>query len=196
MLKNPIQLRLEKLEPWQQMTFMAALVERMYPNFALFCQQTEFTDPQQFRQLLDPIWEVLTVKNAKVDFELQLEKFEPLVPLAGDYDLYLVYPAIDACVALSTLLHCMLDKEGTLESALEISQQSVQTVVQLEQAQHGTDIDNDNQKSSEAVCEEWDVQWEIYRALREVEERDIDLIRGIRNEIRQDGVSNLGLSLG
>ncbi|MDK9758801.1 DUF416 family protein, partial [Vibrio sp. D173a] len=29
MLQNPLQVRLEKLEPWQQITFMACLCERM-----------------------------------------------------------------------------------------------------------------------------------------------------------------------
>lgn len=44
MLQNPIHLRLEKLESWQHVTFMACLCERMYPNYAAFCKQTEFGD--------------------------------------------------------------------------------------------------------------------------------------------------------
>lgn len=40
MLQNPIHLRLERLESWQHVTFMACLCERMYPNYAMFCQQT------------------------------------------------------------------------------------------------------------------------------------------------------------
>lgn len=32
MLQNPIHLRLEKLESWQHVTFMACLCERMYPT--------------------------------------------------------------------------------------------------------------------------------------------------------------------
>lgn len=195
MLQNPLQLRLEKLEPWQHLTFMAALVERMYPNYAVFCQQTNFAEPQAFRQLLDRVWEVLTVKNAKIDFENQLEKLEAMIPSTADYDIYLTYPAIDACVSLSTLLHVLLDKELMLESVLKISQQSVQSVVQLEQAQTGIEVTNQNQKTVESVCAEWDVQWEIFRVLREATERDVEMIRGIRQELRADGVSNLGLSL-
>ncbi|BEA02906.1 hypothetical protein VEE15_28890 [Escherichia coli] len=44
MLQNPIHLRLERLESWQHVTFMACLCERMYPNYAMFCQQTGFGD--------------------------------------------------------------------------------------------------------------------------------------------------------
>ncbi|MEZ8028163.1 YjaG family protein [Enterovibrio norvegicus] len=195
MLQNPIQLRLEKLEPWQHITFMAALVERMYPNYAAFCQQTDFAEPQAFRNLLDAVWEIMTVKTAKINFENQLEKLEELIPNTEDYDIYLIYPAVDACVSMSTLIHTLLDRDLMMESVLKISQQSVASVAQLEEAQTGVEVTNDNQKENEAVCAEWDVQWEIFRALKDAESRDIELIRGIRNELREDGVSNLGLSL-
>ncbi|MCC4798820.1 hypothetical protein BCT30_22475 [Enterovibrio norvegicus] len=195
MLQNPIQLRLEKLEPWQHITFMAALVERMYPNYAAFCQQTDFAEPQAFRNLLDAVWEIMTVKTAKINFENQLEKLEELIPNTEDYDIYMIYPAVDACISMSTLLHTLLDRDLMMESVLKISQQSVASVAQLEEAQTGVEVTNENQKENEAVCAEWDVQWEIFRALKDAESRDIELIRGIRNELREDGVSNLGLSL-
>lgn len=118
MLQNPIHLRLERLESWQHVTFMACLCERMYPNYAMFCKQTEFGDGQIYRRILDLIWETLTVKDAKVNFDSQLEKFEEAIPAADDYDLYGVYPAIDACVALSELMHSRLSGE-TLEHAIE-----------------------------------------------------------------------------
>ncbi len=57
MLQNPIHLRLERLESWQHVTFMACLCERMYPNYAMFCKQTEFGDGQIYRRILDSIWE-------------------------------------------------------------------------------------------------------------------------------------------
>ncbi|MDD1783851.1 DUF416 family protein [Enterovibrio sp. ZSDZ35] len=195
MLKNPIQLRLEKLEQWQHITFMAALVERMYPNYAAFCQQTDFAEPQAYRQLLDCVWEILTVKSAKIDFENQLEKLEDIIPTTEEFDIYLVYPAIDACVAMSTLIHTLLDRDLVMESVLKISQQSVASVAQLEEAQTGVEVTDENQKEIESVCAEWDVQWAIFRALKEATERDVEMIRGIRNELREDGVSNLGLSI-
>lgn len=118
MLQNPIHLRLERLESWQHVTFMACLCERMYPNYAMFCKQTEFGDGQIYRRILDLIWETLTVKDAKVNFDSQLEKFEEAIPAADDYDLYGVYPAIDACVALSELMHSRLSGE-TLKPDLD-----------------------------------------------------------------------------
>ncbi len=70
---------LERLESWQHVTFMACLCERMYPNYAMFCQQTGFGDGQAYRRILDLIWETLTVKDAKVNFDSQLEKFEEAI---------------------------------------------------------------------------------------------------------------------
>ncbi|NOI66292.1 DUF416 family protein [Vibrio sp. 99-8-1] len=193
MLQNPIQVRLEKFEPWQQITFMVSLCERMYPNYAAFCETTEYADARVYRDILDSIWELLTVKKAKINFERQLEKLEELIPVSDEFDFYGVYPAIDACVALSTLLHGLLDRDYLFENMQEISQISVVTVAQLEEAQTGDLIDNDNQKDNEAVCAEWDVQWAIYRPLREAEERDIDLIKDLRAELRDEAVSNIGI---
>ncbi|MBM7038203.1 YjaG family protein [Vibrio ulleungensis] len=195
MLQNPLQIRLEKFAPWQQVTFMTCLCERMYPNYAMFCEQTEFADPQAFRAILDRIWESLTVKNAKVNFENELEKLEELFPNTSEYEFYGVYPAVDACVGLSTLLHALLDRDTLFEAMIELSQHSISTVAQLEVAQGSEEITNDNQKDNQAVCEEWDVQWAIYRPIKESEERDVQLIKDLRTELRDDGVSNIGVSL-
>ncbi len=69
MLQNPIHLRLEeKLESWQHVTLMACLCERMYPNYAMFCKQTEFGDGPALSSYPGPDRETLTVKDAKVNF--------------------------------------------------------------------------------------------------------------------------------
>lgn len=195
MLQNPLQLRLEKLEPWKQITFMACLCERMYPNYAMFCESTEFAEARIYKDILDSIWELLTVKNAKVNFERQLEKLEEIIPSSEDFEFYGVYPAIDACIGLSTLLHGLLDRDDLFESMQKVSQQSVVTVAQLEEAQSGEEITNDNQKDNEAVCAEWDVQWAIFRPLKDSEERDIELMKDLREELREEGISNIGVSV-
>jgi uncharacterized protein YjaG (DUF416 family) len=195
MLKNPLQLRLEKFEPWQSITFMASLCERMYPNYAMFCQHTEFAPAKIYRDILDTVWELLTVKNAKINFERQLEKLEEAIPDSEQYDLYAVYPAIDACEALATLLHGLLDRDQLFDSMIKISSISVNTVAQLEEAQTDQVIDNSNQKENEAVCEEWDIQWALYRPLKDAPERDIQLIRDLRDELRQEPISNIGITL-
>ncbi|MBA5764303.1 DUF416 family protein [Vibrio sp. 404] len=195
MLRNPLQLRLEKLEPWKQITFMACLCERMYPNYAMFCENTQFASARTYRDILDSIWEQLTVKTAKVNFDRQLEKLEEIIPSSEDFDFYGVYPAIDACVALSTLIHGLLDRDDLFESMQKVSQQSVMTVAQLEEVQTDVEITDENQKDNEAVCAEWDVQWAIFRPLKDAEERDIELIKDLRIELKEEGVSNIGIAL-
>ena len=143
MLQNPIHLRLERLESWQHVTFMACLCERMYPNYAMFCQQTG-------------------------------------------------YPAIDACVALSELVHSRLSGE-TLEHAVEVSKTSITTVAMLEMTQAGREMSDEELKENPAVEQEWDIQWEIFRLLAECEERDIELIKGLRADLREAGESNIGI---
>ncbi|MCL6407784.1 YjaG family protein [Dickeya dadantii] len=194
MLRNPIHLRLEKLASWQHVTFMACLCERMYPNYHEFCQQTGFGDAQLYRRMLDLVWETLVVKDAKVNFDSQLEKLEDAIPAADDYDIYGVYPAIDACVALSELLHSRLSGE-TLEHAITISEMSIRTVAMLEMTQAGREMTDEELKVVPAVEEEWDIQWEIFRLLADCEERDVELIKGLRADLRESGISNIGINL-
>ncbi|AIR69702.1 MULTISPECIES: YjaG family protein [Dickeya] len=194
MLRNPIHLRLEKLASWQHVTFMACLCERMYPNYHEFCQQTGFGDAQLYRRMLDLVWETLVVKDAKVNFDSQLEKLEDAIPAADDYDIYGVYPAIDACVALSELLHSRLSGE-TLEHAVAISETSIRTVAMLEMTQAGREMTDEELKVVPAVEEEWDIQWEIFRLLADCEERDVELIKGLRADLREAGISNIGINL-
>lgn len=194
MLRNPIHLRLEKLESWQHLTFMASLCERMYPNYQMFCLQSGFGEPQLYRRILDLVWETLVVKDAKVNFDTQLEKLEEAVPSAEDYDIYGVYPAIDACIALGELIHSRLSGE-TLSHAIAVSETSIRTVAMLEMTQAGKEMTDDELKVIPAVEEEWDIQWEIFRLLADCEERDLELIKGLRSDLREAAVSNIGINL-
>ena len=108
-MRNPIHKRLENLATWQHLTFMACLCERMYPNYYLFCQISE--QPQHakvYHNILNLVWEYLTVKDTKINFENQLEKLEDIIPDVNDYRCYGVIPALDACEGLSEVLHTSL----------------------------------------------------------------------------------------
>ena len=48
------------------------------------------------------------------------------------------------------------------EAIIDLSQVSVKTVAQLEEAQGCDEITNENQKQNEAICQEWDVQWALF----------------------------------
>lgn len=194
-MRNPIHKRMERFEPWQNLTFMACLCERMYPNFQLFCEMTE--QPQQaktYQNILNLVWEFLTVKGAKINFENQLEKLEAIIPDVNAYDFYGVFPAEDACQGLSDLLHTIIAGEF-LEQSIKLSQLSLSTVATYLETQADRELNEQELKNSPEIQEELDVQWQIYRLLNECEERDIELILGLKNDLRESGISNVGVKV-
>ena len=192
-MRNPIHKRLENLESWQHLTFMAALCERMAPNFKLFCQMNELSvEAKTYQNILNLVWEYLTVKDVKINFENQLEKLESIIPDVNDYDSFGVVPALDACQALAEILHAIIAGE-TLEKAVEISLISLGTIRALLETETGRDWSESKLKENEDIQTELDVQWQVYRLLKECEKRDIELILALKNEIRTEGISNIGI---
>lgn len=192
-MRNPIHKRLENVESWQHLTFMAALCERMAPNFKLFCQMNEQeSEAKTYTNILNLVWEYLTVKDTKINFENQLEKLEEIIPDVNDYDNFGVVPASDACQALAEILHAIIAGE-TLERAVEISQISLGTVTSLLETESGRNFSESELKESEDIQAELDVQWQIYRLLKDCEKRDVALILDLKNEIRAEGISNIGI---
>lgn len=192
-MRNPIHKRMERFESWQHLTFMACLCERMLPNFQLFCEVSKRSDHAKiFQNVLNLVWEHLTVKGAKINFENQLEKLEEIIPDVNQFDFYGVFPAEDAAQALSELLHSLIAGE-TLEQAIKLSQLSLATVATYLETQQNRSLNEQELKNSAEIQEELDVQWQIYRLLAECEERDVALILELKNEIRTTGISNIGL---
>ncbi|WP_118813298.1 YjaG family protein [Haemophilus haemolyticus] len=192
-MRNPIHKRLENLESWQHLTFMAALCERMAPNFKLFCQMNELSaEAKTYQNILNLVWEYLTVKDVNINFENQLEKLETIIPDVNDYESFGVVPALDACQALAEILHAIIAGE-TLERAVEMSLISLGTVTSLLETETGRDWSESELKESKDIQAELDVQWQVYRLLKECEKRDIELILDLKNEIRAEGISNIGI---
>ncbi|HHE9998357.1 TPA: YjaG family protein [Haemophilus influenzae] len=192
-MRNPIHKRLENLESWQHLTFMAALCERMAPNFKLFCQMNELSvEAKTYQNILNLVWEYLTIKDVKINFENQLEKLESIIPDVNDYESFGVVPALDACQALAEILHAIIAGE-TLERAVEMSLISLGTVTSLLETKTGRDWSESELKENEHIQTELDVQWQVYRLLKECEKRDIELILALKNEIRTEGISNIGI---
>ncbi|MGY4676933.1 YjaG family protein [Pasteurella sp. P03HT] len=194
-MRNPIHKRLENLEAWQHVTFMACLCERMLPNFQLFCHVTQQEEnAKRYQNILNLVWESLTVKGAKINFESQLEKLEHIIPDINEYDFYGIVPAVDACEGLSELLHAII-AGATLEQAIKLSQLSLQTVTTLLEAQAEQELSENALKESEEIQQELDVQWQIYRVLKDCESRDVELILSLKSELRESGISNIGIQI-
>lgn len=195
MIKNPVQLRLAKLPVWKQRLFMVCLCERMYPNFIYYCNlQRDELSAVGYKKILDLIWESLLVENVKINFDLQLEKLESLIPIVNDDSPYMVYPAIDACQALSEILHSFISGE-IVEHTARVSSISATTVAEFEMTKDNIELADEEQSSLPCVIEEFDLQWEIYRLLTDENHESIDLIRGLKMDIRSAKISNIGVFL-
>lgn len=195
MIKNPIQLRMEKLPEWQQRLFMVCLCERMYPNFVYYCKQVENQeDSKNYKKILDLIWESLLVYDVKINFDLQLEKLEAIIPVFTNESPYMVYPAIDACQALSELLHSYLSGD-IAEHTAKVSSLSATTIAEFEMTKENILLSEDEQQQLPSVIDEFDLQWEIFRLLRDEKNEMEDLIKGLKAEIRTSQMSNIGVFL-
>ena len=195
MMRNPIHKRLENLATWQHLTFMACLCERMYPNYHLFCQITE--QPQNakvYHNILNLVWEYLTVKEANINFENQLEKLENIIPDVNDYDFYGVVPALDACEGLAEVLHTII-AGASLEQAVKVSQLSLGTVAGYLETEYDRTLSEVELKESDLIQQELDVQWQLYRALKEAERHDVELISDLKNALREEVVSNICIKI-
>lgn len=194
-MRNPIHKRLENLATWQHLTFMACLCERMYPNYHLFCQITE--QPQNakvYHNILNLVWEYLTVKEANINFENQLEKLENIIPDVNDYDFYGVVPALDACEGLAEVLHTII-AGASLEQAVKVSQLSLGTVASYLETEYDRTLSEVELKESDLIHQELDVQWQLYRALKEAERHDVELISDLKNALREEAVSNICIKI-
>lgn len=194
-MRNPIHKRLENLATWQHLTFMTCLCERMYPNYHLFCEITE--QPQNakvYHNILNLVWEYLTVKETNINFENQLEKLENIIPDVNNYDFYGVVPALDACEGLAEVLHTII-AGASLEQAVKVSQLSLGTVASYLETEYDRTLSEVELKESDLIQQELDVQWQLYRALKEAERHDVELISDLKNALREEAVSNICIKI-
>lgn len=187
--------RLRQLNKRQQQAFMAALCERLMPNYALYAQMTEQGDMHGLRVILDLVWEALLVRDARIDFARQAEKLAELEPPADD-DSFGARRAVETVVALSALLDAL--QGDAPEAPLEVSQTSrngVQAFIEMTEGREEDDAEQNAARLREhpLMDDEHEFQNEVLDALEG--ELGRDALKALRRLGRNEGVSNLGLSL-
>lgn len=186
--------RLQALEPRRQQAFMAALCERLLPNYALYAQTAGQGNPAGLRAILDLVWERLAIAGAKIDFERQAEKLAELAPPEGD-DSFGARRATEAVAALSALLDTLQGEAP--EAVLEVSRASrggVRAFIELTEGEEDGERLSALVREHPLMADENDFQ---DAALEAVEEGvlDRDALKALRRLGHNEGVSNLGLSL-
>lgn len=185
--------RLQGLEPRRQQAFMAALCERLLPNYALYAQTTGHGNPAGLRAILELVWERLSVREARIDFERQAEKLAELAPPEGD-DSFGARRATEAVAALSALLDT-LQGEAT-EAVLEVSRASrggVRAFIELTEGEEDGERLAALVREHPLMADENDFQDAVLEAV-EAGPLDRDALKALRRLGRNEGVSNLGLS--
>lgn len=187
--------RLRQLNKRQQQAFMAALCERLMPNYALYAQMTEQGDMHGLRVILDLVWEALLVRDARIDFARQAEKLAELEPPADD-DSFGARRAVETVVALSALLDAL--QGDAPEAPLEVSQTSrngVQAFIEMTEGREEDDAEQNAARLREhpLMDDEHEFQNEVLDAVED--ELGRDALKALRRLGRNEGVSNLGLSL-
>ena len=188
---------LETFEPWQLTAFSAAMTERMFPNFALFARLVEFGDAAKLRQILDGVWDSLTGRAGKMNFEVQQEAVEANMPDLEEYDMYGALPALDAVVALNATLSCILEKD--VSAAVSIGQLSRECVASFLEVTEGDDQLSDEElvkliNTHELMLAEDDFREEVIERVRGQKHPNAEWVASLRELARNEGVSNIGIS--
>ncbi|MBB3332545.1 hypothetical protein BDK63_003440 [Halomonas campaniensis] len=184
--------RLQALEPRAQQAFMAALCERLLPNYALYAQTAGHGSPAGLRAILDLVWERLSVREARIDFALQAEKLAELAPPEGD-DSFGARRATEAVAALSALLDTLQGEAP--EAVLEVSRASrggLRAFIELTEGEEDGERLAALVREHPLMADENDFQDAVLEAVEEPLGRDE--LKALRRLGRNEGVSNLGLS--
>jgi len=185
--------RLRQLDARQRIAFMAALSERMAPNYALYAGMSGQGNPSVLNNVLDLVWERLKVASARIDFDKQAEKLAEIEPPEAD-DSFGARRATESVMALTTLLDTLRGEAP--EAALEVSRVSrngVRATIEMTEGSEDAEHLEARFREHELMQDECDFQ----DALLEAIEADpkLENLSALRALGRNQGVSNLGLSL-
>ncbi|WP_110598163.1 MULTISPECIES: YjaG family protein [Salinicola] len=185
--------RLRQLDARQRIAFMAALSERLVPNYALYAGVSGQGNPSVLHNVLDLVWERLKIAAAKIDFDKQAEKLADVEPPEAD-DSFGARRATEAVMALTTLLDTLRGEAP--EAALEVSRVSrngVRAYIEMTEGSEDAERLDALFREHELMQDERDFQDAVLEALEA--DPGLKALSALRALGRNQGVSNLGLSL-
>lgn len=189
--------RLKALSLPQKQLFAVALCQRMYPNYQLFSEVCEFGDPKVLDTVLNLLWQSLYDRKLKLNLELHTNRLEEVIPEPENFDVYGVYPAMDAVVALISLLSGIESKIE--EDITNISKLSSATVANYIEAISDVELEDealdDFVFAHEAMVAERELQGSLLELIEDNPDMSADFIKALRKELVSSGVSNIGISL-
>ena len=190
---------MRELSFYQQAAIAATLLERMLPNYQLFAEVTKSGDPELPRHILTLIWEWLTVKKAKINFEKLAADLELIMPEVSQFDIFGVYPAVDTLTALDMMLNGIaLQDSADFIDVAKISQASVARLIEYES--------EDQEITSEAELKkmvrehplmqyEMECLAELIALVQPIKRFEREQRQLLQAWVKQQGLTNLGMEL-
>ncbi len=189
--------RVKALDLQQKKVFAIALCQRMQPNYQLFSEVCEFGDPQILDTALSLLWQSIYDNKLKLNIDIYLERLELNTPDPANFDVYGVYPAMDASTAIIALLSAIQSKVE--EDIVNISKLSSSTVANYIEAISDVDLDEDAFDdyifNHEVMVEEKELQDALLQLIEDNPKLNADFVKSLRKEIINTGVSNIGIGI-
>jgi uncharacterized protein YjaG (DUF416 family) len=190
-MTTPAQLNqyLRELGPWQQRAFSTALCERMLPNYILFSQAVNWGESKILENSVAAAWDALRLKSSQFNHERWQEKVAEQIPDTASFDMFGVWPALDATTALDTLFGQFAETNSP--AVVEISRLSRHTVKQYIQFSEGEEVDL---KSHPLMQYEFEFQSELVDWIA-LQKPSANTISQLHQEFLKPLISNIGISL-
>ncbi len=179
---------------WNKILLITALAERHYGNYALYSEITERPElAKQWRKILNKAWEYLSGQLTSMkNLEKALLALEEITPEPQDEDGYGVYPALDACLLLTSALQMILDDSiDDCETACGLS---LHTVIQFIAFSNDLDADAPDIQQHPLYQQEVELQTYLQDTLDSTREKE-ELVKSLRKEFNTLDSSNLGIPL-
>uniref|UniRef100_A0A486XN78 DUF416 family protein n=1 Tax=Rheinheimera sp. BAL341 TaxID=1708203 RepID=A0A486XN78_9GAMM len=184
---------------YQQAAIAATLLERMLPNYQLFAEVTQTGDADLPCHILTLVWEWLTVKKAKINFDKLSDELELITPQISDFDIFGVYPAVDCATALDMMLSGIAQQDsGEFINVAKISQATVARLIEHDS------IDDDITTEAELkkivrehplMQYEMDCLAELIALVSPIAQFGREERQLLQNWVAEQGLTNLGMEL-
>ena len=190
--------RIRSLNKRNQRVLNLILLARMQPNYELFVDLVNFSQPYELKALVNIVWERSVQPSAKVNLEVLSEKVEQLTPSEQDYDSYGVYPAIYYCTALLTCIYGLMNEEEYDAVAIaKISQGCVVHLIEYQAAEQ--ELDNDMIREHPLMQSEVGflselIDWLEEEPLKSLKPNQIRI--AALQKAKEEGVTNTGIDMG
>lgn len=185
-----------ELHAWRAVAFSCALLERMLPNYRLFCSATEFADSTVMDNMLQTLWSWVIDPKTKINLTVQLENLEEITPDTNEFEHFGVFPALDCAMSMAAVFN-LLNKEDEQGAVVvsKLSQGTVESFIEFTEPEIA-EAEDQRQAIKAHPLMQWEIetQQEVLNLVKK-QERSKEFVKALRQLVQQEGMSNIGLDI-